>query len=587
MNPGCAFLLVLLFVFHAVGESLAVPERPADAPAATALIERLSAMSLEEREQAIVAEVKRGNVPVFLRTFVPVPVAGTVDHREVRGSISVLPDYLAVGSDEDYLLAPLTPLAAQRLADDLGCLLPTQKIVDQIYSAAALKMEPSPIPPSPAMTTMPIFAEHNAKVQTQRSGALAEHPTGVLVAGHKKDVVITSDLFETPDRVAIYGWHRRDGKPIQPLYTGHGQSWVDYSHGIRLVSQRMVIDGAARRTAEILADPDLSVALSDDGPIAQPRYVALSDRNPFTGFQSVAQYDEQALTFRLDPGVRVHMIAPATFSPRKSTQLIIYALPNGNTLEETLGRAVPPGDKSKYGIQQIAAQTRFLREKLKDRNVVVACIEASGLAWPAWRKKHGDQHCVAIVDKIAARFAGLPLRITLSGHSGGGSFIFGYINAHAQIPDQIERIAFLDANYAYETERHATKLTAWIKASRRHYLCVLAYRDHVARWEGKPFVSEGGGTGGRSRLMMTDLDAQFSLWRFDRGDFKVGKGASGRIQILIHENPEAKILHTVQVERNGFIHSMLSGTKQEERGYDYFGAPVYTKWIEGVAPAGE
>ena len=87
--------------------------------------------------------------------------------------------------------------------------------------------------------------------------------------------------------------------------------------------------------------------------------------------------------------------------------------------------------------------------------------------------------------------------------------------------------------------------------------------------------------------MMTDLDSQFSLWRFDRGDFKVGKGAGGRIQILIHQNPEAKILHTVQVERNGFIHGILSGTKQEERGYDYFGEPVYRQWIEGEASAGE
>src|SRR6188474_1510553 len=104
MNPGCAFLLVLSFVFHAVGESLAVPERPADAPAATALIERFSPMSLKDREQAIIAEVKRGNVPAFLRKFVAVPVKGTIGDREVRGSIAVLPDYLAVGSDDDYLL---------------------------------------------------------------------------------------------------------------------------------------------------------------------------------------------------------------------------------------------------------------------------------------------------------------------------------------------------------------------------------------------------------------------------------------------------------------------------------------------------
>src|SRR5688572_12313232 len=132
MNPGCAFLLVLLFVFQAAGESLAVPERTADALAATVLIERLTPMSTTEREQAVVDEVKRGNVPAFLRTFVDVPVSGEVEDREVTGKIFVLPDYLAIGSDDDYLLTPLTPLTAQKLADDLGCLLPTPSMVDQI-----------------------------------------------------------------------------------------------------------------------------------------------------------------------------------------------------------------------------------------------------------------------------------------------------------------------------------------------------------------------------------------------------------------------------------------------------------------------
>jgi hypothetical protein len=45
------------------------------------------------------------------------------------------------------------------------------------------------------------------------------------------------------------------------------------------------------------------------------------------------------------------------------------------------------------------------------------------------------------------------------------------------------------------------------------------------------------------------------------------------------ENPERKILHTVQVERNGFIHAMLSGTAAEGKGYDYFGERVFTNWI--------
>ena len=47
----------------------------------------------------------------------------------------VAPDYLAVGTDEDYLLTPMTPMIAQRIADRLGCTLPTRKMVDDIYAA--------------------------------------------------------------------------------------------------------------------------------------------------------------------------------------------------------------------------------------------------------------------------------------------------------------------------------------------------------------------------------------------------------------------------------------------------------------------
>ena len=53
----------------------------------------------------------------------------------------------------------------------------------------------------------------------------------------------------------------------------------------------------------------------------------------------------------------------------------------------------------------------------------------------------------------------------------------------------------------------------------------------------------------------------------------------GRLEFFLKENPDKKILHTVQVEKNGFIHAMLAGTPVENTGYVYFGAPVYTQWI--------
>ena len=73
-----------------------------------------------------------------------------------------------------------------------------------------------------------------------------DFPLGALVSGHKKDVVLTNRLITHPGQIAIYGWHRGIGEPIQPLSTVHGAGYADYSHGIRLVSQMAMIDGKLR-----------------------------------------------------------------------------------------------------------------------------------------------------------------------------------------------------------------------------------------------------------------------------------------------------------------------------------------------------
>lgn len=50
-------------------------------------------------------------------------------------------------------------------------------------------------------------------------------------------------LADKPHKVAIYGWHYPGGEPIQPLYAGHWDRYVDYSHGLRLVSDNLIIGG--------------------------------------------------------------------------------------------------------------------------------------------------------------------------------------------------------------------------------------------------------------------------------------------------------------------------------------------------------
>jgi len=83
----------------------------------------------------------------------------------------------------------------------------------------------------------------------------------------------------------------------------------------------------------------------------------------------------------------------------------------------------------------------------------------------------------------------------------------------------------------------------------------------------------------RSHAMLDDLGPQFRFISRTNGGLETFSVAHGRIEFLLKENPEQKILHTIQVERNGFIQGILSGTPDEGRGYEYFGDRVYAKWI--------
>ncbi len=555
-----------------------------DAPTGSEFARRIGGLGLVEREAEILSQISRGNVPQFWRHFVEVKVVRTIDGQTQTIRYFVSPEYLAIGTDADYFLTPVSPGTAQLMANRWKCLLPTRRMVDDIYAAAAVKLEPAPIPPSDAMTTVPVFLQHNETVRAQRSAFLCSHPLGALVAGHKKDVVLTPRLAGAPGKVAIYGWHTASGKAIQPLYLGHTAAWVDYSQGTRLVLRQMSVNDEPKMAETILADPALCALLSDEGPIVEARYPGPGAVEPPPPAAAPGNFSFTERVTRLDfePGMRVWINAPAVLASNQPVRLVLYALPNGNTIEQTIGRAVKPGDDARFDIQHIGAQTRWLRRRQPDAALVVAYIECAEKSWPAWRRKYDleNRRIPRIVDLLRKRFSGRPVRLILTGHSGGGSFTFGYLNGVAAIPEEVERIAFLDSNYAYDSAQgHARKLGEWLKASNKHYLCVLAYHDDIALLDGKTFVSAAGGTWGRSHEMLKDLGALFPVRRFGGPGFENAEALDGRVKFFLKENPEKAVLHTRQVEWNGFIHALLAGTPLESREYSYFGPRVYDSWI--------
>lgn len=272
-----ALWLVAFVLQHSLhAQTLNLPPRPANAPSGTEFVNLITPLSLTVRENTIFAQIASGNVPTFLRTLVPVTSSTVINGTTHTVTCYVTPDYFAIGSDADYFLEPMTPLLAQRVANLLNCSLPTRKLVNTIWTNAVVKLAPSPISPSAAMTTVPVFAQHNSTVLGQRNAVTNSHPLGALVGGDKKDVVISTKIytnFSGPLKpVVIYGWHQLNGSPIQPLYNGHEETYADYSHGIRMVQMSVTLDGAPQTITNILTNPNLAAVLSDEGVISIPRY---------------------------------------------------------------------------------------------------------------------------------------------------------------------------------------------------------------------------------------------------------------------------------------------------------------------------
>ncbi len=289
--------------------------------------------------------------------------------------------------------------------------------------------------------------------------------------------------------------------------------------------------------------------------------------------------------FYLLDSVRVVMDDPAYSSVLTGSQhhLIIYALPNGNSIEWTMGKLKNDRDDWHYNIQYIDAQTKWLRKTTRDRYTLVY-LEAPQLSWPAWKRSHSNygELITQVTDSLRAMYP--RAIIMLNSHSGGGSFINAFIETRAVIPDWVRRIGFIDSNYGYNSETGA-KLITWLRSNQDKRLTVFAYNDSIALYEGKPFVSATGGTWYRSKMMLNDLGQALDFTMTDKHAGIIQyRSSNNQVLILLKQNPRREIFHTEQVELNGFIHSILFGTKVESIGYMYFGERCYDGHIQTETP---
>ena len=219
-----------------------------------------------------VQQMVSGNYPSHVFRWVTIHTQLQVDSvTTLRASYQVTSDYLSLGTDADWSRVPLTAMAAQQLADSFQCFLPTRKIVDDIYQAARVKLAPMPMF---AFRDSPVtMYQHHLIIEGLRNGRKG------LIVGIKKDVVIAALLTRSakPNRIAIYGWHQLNGKPIQPLYAGHVNWYVDYSHGVRLVKRTIQINGRPYDYIQVMQDPLLRKLICDEPDCDVYRYTTISN----------------------------------------------------------------------------------------------------------------------------------------------------------------------------------------------------------------------------------------------------------------------------------------------------------------------
>lgn len=251
-----------------------IPPRPEDARGGKEFIESIKNLPPgPERDKAILDEVMKGNIPDNLRDLKEVNVSRKgKDGQSHDLTMHVMPDYLSIGSNEDNVRIPMTPAVAQAIADKTGTSLPTDRMVDDIHANADTKLHLDPFQWKAGnqharnMQSVDWYQQHDQRIDNQLGTGEAQ--TGI-VSGHKKDLVIPNK----DGRVAIYGgtWPGTD-KRVQPYSNLHENTYEDYSHGARLVSQDVVIDGKTMKLSEVLADPNLAplVTRFPPGPNGDP-----------------------------------------------------------------------------------------------------------------------------------------------------------------------------------------------------------------------------------------------------------------------------------------------------------------------------
>ena len=181
--------------------------------------------SVRAREQLVLEAVPRGAA---------LPIVWSPVISEANGhtaTIYVATDSLRFGcagpnldaGDWDWVRMAVIPDTAQRIADVLGVLLPTDKIADLAHQQANVRLTPRF--QSPVTATTATMLAHHADIEVERAGRDG------LLSTIGKDWILGPELFPAnapchplgKDGAINYGWHTSG--PVTPKgpYRGRGR----------------------------------------------------------------------------------------------------------------------------------------------------------------------------------------------------------------------------------------------------------------------------------------------------------------------------------------------------------------------------
>jgi hypothetical protein len=262
--------------------------------------------SIEARDEKVVDAVRRGSSLPISWAPVKTQIPG------YKALVYVAFDTTRFGEDGpnadpdnwDWVRIAVMPTTAQRIADQLGVLMPTDKILDLAHAQADVRLTPHF--QDPATATTAAMLKHHAAIEAQRAGR------GGLLSSIGKDWILGNELFPPRpgalpphpfgyDGAINYGWHI-DATPEdlaaiahhlsypREQYSGpymgqpgivlwqtrgyrHNRGHVDYSQWIpRFVHPWMEVNGERMRTADVMQSPTLSGLVSYEGPLRGTRY---------------------------------------------------------------------------------------------------------------------------------------------------------------------------------------------------------------------------------------------------------------------------------------------------------------------------